>query len=174
MIRARPESLWVVEHNTEEPMTATAASIESHHPDRTRPATDRARAAIPSRRAAWAGRILSGLALLFLAFDAAIKLLQLGPAVEGTLRLGYPVEVIPVLGILQLACLALYIVPRTAIVGAILWTGYLGGAVATHVRVGDPLASHVLFPIYVAAFLWLGLWLRDGALRALLPTRAPR
>ena len=72
------------------------------------------------------------------------------------------------LGILQLVLLALYLVPRTALLGAVLWTGYLGGAVATHVRVGNPLVSHVLFPVYVAALLWGGLWLRDRRTRALL------
>ena len=78
----------------------------------------------------------------------------------------------PGLGLLQLALLALYLAPRTSILGAVLWTGYLGGAVATHVRVGSPLATHILFPIYVAALLWLGLWLRDARVRALVPLRA--
>jgi hypothetical protein len=73
---------------------------------------------------------------------------------------------------LQLACLVLYLVPRTSVLGAVLWTGYLGGAVATHVRVGNPLLSHTLFPIYVAALLWGGLWLRDQRVRSVLPLRA--
>jgi hypothetical protein len=89
--------------------------------------------------------------------------------VKGTAELGYQVSVIRDLGVLQLVLVALYVYPRTAIVGAILWTGYLGGAVATHVRVGNPLLSHVLFPTYVAAMLWVGLWLRDRRLRALVP-----
>lgn len=116
----------------------------------------------------WTGRVLSGLVVLFLAFDAAMKVARLPLALEGTSQLGYPVSVVPFLGIVQLVCLVLYLVPRTAVLGAILWTGYLGGAIATHVRLANPLFSHVLFPIYVAAFLWGGLWLRDSRVRALL------
>ena len=123
----------------------------------------------PSTRALWGGRILGGLAVLFLAFDAFGKLLQAPQAVEGTTSLGYPASVLVPLGVVQLICLALYLVPRTAILGAILWTGYLGGAIATHVRVGNPLFSHVLFPVYVAAMLWGSLWLRSTALRSLVP-----
>jgi|SRR6185295_16236944 len=124
-----------------------------------------------SRKQLWTGRVLSGLAVLFLAFDATIKLLKLPPAVEGTTQLGYPESVIVALGIVQAVCLILYLMPRTSALGAILWTGYLGGAVATHVRVGNPLFSHVLFPIYVAALLWGGLWLRDRRVRGLLSKR---
>jgi hypothetical protein len=122
----------------------------------------------PSRRAVWAGRILSGIAVLFLAVDAAMKLLRLPGAVDGTTQLGYPAEVIVSIGVVQLVCLVVYLIPRTAVVGAILWTGYLGGAVATHVRVGNPLFGFILFPIYVAALLWGGLWLRDHRVRSLL------
>ena len=85
--------------------------------------------------------------------------------------LGWPVSLAIPLGILLLSCLALYAIPRTAVLGAILLTGYLGGAVATHVRVADPLFSHVLFPVYVGAMLWGGLYLRDARLRALIPFR---
>src|SRR5215813_11676371 len=109
-----------------------------------------------SKRRLWAGRILSGLAVAFLAFDCTIKLLQLTPAVESTV---------------QLVCLALYLIPRTAVLGAILWTGYLGGAIATHVRLGNPLFTHVLFPIYLAILIWGGLYLRDDRLRAIFPLR---
>jgi hypothetical protein len=119
----------------------------------------------------WSGRTLSALAVLFLLFDATIKLLQLPVAVEGTKKLGYPANVVFILGVIQLVCLIVYLVPRTAVLGAILWTGYLGGAVATHVRVADPLFSHILFPTYVAALLWGGLWLREPRLRALVPVR---
>jgi hypothetical protein len=115
---------------------------------------------------------LSGLAVLFLLSDAVFKVLQLPAAVEGTGQLGYPTSVILPLGIIQLVCLALYLIPRTSVLGAILWTGYLGGAVATHVRIGHPLFSHILFPTYVAALLWGGLWLRDPRVRAVLPFRA--
>jgi hypothetical protein len=117
----------------------------------------------------WTGRALSGLAVLFLTLDAAMKLLRVPAAVEGTAQLGYSADVVLPLGIIQAGCLALLLLPRTAVLGAILWTGYLGGAVATHVRLDNPLFSHVLAPVYVAMFIWGGLWLRDARLRALLP-----
>lgn len=123
----------------------------------------------PSRKARWSGRTLSGLAVLFLLADALMKVLELPVAVQGTQQVGYPQSVVFGLGVVQLACLAAYLVPRTSVLGAVLWTGYLGGAVATHVRIGDPLLTHVLVPVYVALFLWGGLWLRDARLRALLP-----
>jgi len=121
-----------------------------------------------SRKAIWTGRILSGLAALFLTFDAAMKVLALPAAVEGTTQLGYPTSTLLSIGILQLVCLVVYLIPRTALIGAVLWTGYLGGAIATHVRVGSPLFTHTLFPIYVAVLLWAGLWLRDRRVGALL------
>ena len=86
-------------------------------------------------------------------------------------QLGYPVSLALGIGAVELACLVLYVIPRTSVLGAILLTGYLGGAVATHVRVGSPLLTHVLFPIYVAALVWGGLFLREGRLRALVPLR---
>jgi hypothetical protein len=128
-------------------------------------------AAGQSKKAVRTGQILSGIAVLFLTFDAATKVLALPVAVEATRQLGYPANTVVGIGILQLICLALYLFPRTAVVGAILWTGYLGGAVATHVRVGSPLFSHTLFPIYVAALLWAGVWLRDARVAAMLNPR---
>ena len=128
----------------------------------------------PSQLSKISGRLLSALAIVFLLFDATIKVLQLPVAIDATKQLGYPSNIVLTLGMIQLICLALYLIPRTAIFGAILWTGYLGGAVATHVRVGNPLATHILFPIYVAALLWGGLWLRDQRLRELLPLRSAR
>ena len=119
----------------------------------------------------WAARIMSGLPALFLLVDAVGKLVRPAPVVEGTLQLGYPESVILGLGIVLLACTVLYIIPRTAILGAILLTGYLGGAVATHVRVGSPLFSHILFPVYLGVLIWGGLYLRDERLRALFPLR---
>jgi hypothetical protein len=119
----------------------------------------------------WSGRVLSALAVLFLLFDVTLHLLRPSFVIEGTKQVGFPVDVILPLGIIQLVCLILYVIPRTAVLGAILWTGYLGGAVATHVRVADPLFSHILFPTYVAALLWGGLWLREQRLRALVPVR---
>jgi hypothetical protein len=114
------------------------------------------------------GRILTGIAVAFLLWDSVIKLLVLEPVREGLARLGYPVNVALGIGIVELVCLVVYLVPRTAIPGAVLLTGFLGGAVATHVRVGDPLFTHVLFPIYVATLLWGGLYLRDARLRAVV------
>jgi hypothetical protein len=102
-----------------------------------------------------------------------MKLLRVPEAIKGTVQIGYPPGVVFPLGLVTLACLILYLVPRTAILGALLWTAYLGGAVASHVRVGDPLFSHVLAPVYVAILLWLPLWLRDARLRALVPLRSP-
>ena len=93
------------------------------------------------------------------------------PVIDGTLQLGYPRDSVFSLGLVLLSCVLAYAVPRTSVLGALLLTGYLGGAVATHVRVANPLFSHVLFPTYVAAFLWGGLILRDARLRVLLPIR---
>ncbi|WP_243318450.1 DoxX family protein [Geothrix paludis] len=119
----------------------------------------------------WTGRILSALPVLLLAFDGVAKMMRLPPVLEGCAKLGYSENVAGPLGITLLACVVLYAVPRTSVLGAILLTGYLGGAVATHVRVGDPLFSHILFPTYVAALVWGGLYLREARLGALLPLR---
>lgn len=119
----------------------------------------------------WGGRVLSALAILFLLFDSVIKVLKVDVAVEGTVQLGYPEGVVVGIGIIELVCLALYVIPRTSVLGAILFTGYLGGAIATHVRIGSPLFTHTLFPIYVAALIWGGLILREDRLRALIPLR---
>ena len=125
-----------------------------------------------STKSRWAGRILTGIAVLFLTFDLAMKLAGAKEAVDGTVKLGWQPHHLPILGGLQLVCLVLYLIPRTAPLGAVLWTGYLGGAVATHLRVDDPLFSHTLFPVYVAALIWGGLYLRDARVReALRPAR---
>jgi hypothetical protein len=121
-------------------------------------------------RAQWTGRILSGLVVVFLAFDLALKLLQLPQAVEATAKMGFPDGTLPALGVVQLICLIAYLVPRTAILGAVLWTGYLGGAIATHLHTGGPLFNYV-FPFLVAALLWGGLWLRDRRLRGVFAAR---
>ena len=126
-----------------------------------------------SKAAVWTGRVLGGLAAAFLVFDSIGKLLRVQPVIDGTVGLGYPVGVIIPLGVTLLTCVLVYLVPRTAVLGALLLTGYLGGAVATHVRVGNPLLTHTLFPTYVAALLWGGLMLRDRRLRAFLPFRRP-
>ena len=118
-----------------------------------------------------AGTIMTVLVVLFLVFDTVIKVLKLGPAVEGTVALGYPETAVRAIGLVELLCLAAYLAPPTAVLGAVLLTGYLGGAIATHVRVGSPLLTHTLFPVYIAALLWGGLYLREGRLRMLLPVR---
>ena len=119
----------------------------------------------------WLGRTITALPILFLLFDSTIKLLNIPAVSESFKALGYQRNLALQLGILELLLIVIYLFPRTAILGAVLWTGYLGGAIATHLRLGHPLLSHTLFPIYVAAPLWLGLWLRDARLRA---TFAPR
>ena len=129
-------------------------------------------AARPGRGARWAGRIMSGLVVAFLLFDSIVKLAQIDAVVKGTAELGYPIATILPIGLILLACVVCYLVPRTAILGAVLLTGYLGGAIATHVRVSHPLFSHTLFPIYVAALIWGGLYLRDLRTRALLARRS--
>jgi DoxX-like family len=111
-------------------------------------------------------------AALFLAFDTILKVLRLDVAVEGTTSIGYPADTVLLIGTIELVCLVLYLVPRTAVLGALLMTGYLGGAVATHVRISSPLLTHTFFPIYVACLLWAGLYLRDPRLRALVPLRS--
>ena len=128
--------------------------------------------AIPvANKLSWAGYIVSALPALFLLLDALGKLFKPEPVVTGTLDLGYQESVIVPLGVLLLVCTVLYIIPRTSVLGAVLLTGYLGGAVATHVRLSNPLFTHQLFPVYLGALLWLGLYLRDARLRSLLPFR---
>jgi len=119
----------------------------------------------------WVGRILSALAILFLSFDTIVKVLRLPVAIEGTTQLGYPESTVFVIGIIQLVCLVLYVIPQTSVFGAILFTGYLGGAIATHLRIGSPLFTHILFPIYVALLIWGGLYAREPRLRAMVPIR---
>jgi hypothetical protein len=123
-----------------------------------------------SKKRLWAGRIMSGLPAVFLLVDGVAKLVKPVPVVEGTIKLGYSESVILPLGIVLLASTIIYVIPRTAVLGAILLTGYLGGAVATHVRVGDPLFP-VLFPVILGVLIWGGLYLRDERLRALIPLR---
>lgn len=124
-----------------------------------------------SRRRSWTGRALSGLAILFLAWDSAIKLLRHPLAIEATTALGYPEQTVAIIGIIELACLLLYVIPHTAILGAVLWTGYFGGAIATHLRLDNPLFSHTLFPFYIAVLLWGGLALRDPRVLGLLGSK---
>jgi hypothetical protein len=118
-----------------------------------------------------AGAILTGLAILFPLFDSAGKLLRVDPVVRGTMELGYPESAVRTIGLILLPCVILYAIPRTAVLGAILLTGFLGGAVATQLRVGNPLFTHVLFPIYLAALIWGGVFLREERLRSVVPLR---
>ncbi|MFT3837695.1 MAG: DoxX family protein [Myxococcaceae bacterium] len=120
-----------------------------------------------SNKQKWAGRILSGLPVAFLILDAGWKFVVTPQVVEASAKMGWPIAVNPYLGAVLLACVALYVFPRTAALGAVLLTGYLGGAVAVHVRVADPLFSHTLFPIYFGVMLWGGLFLRDARVRRL-------
>lgn len=122
-----------------------------------------------SRPVLWSGRVLGGFAAGMLVLDSVGKLLEVEAVVKTTVELGYPPDVVFGLGVVLLVCVLAYLVPRTSILGAVLLTGYLGGAIATHVRVGNPLFTHTLFPAYVAALLWGSLMLRDPRLRALAP-----
>lgn len=124
----------------------------------------------PSKFALWTGRIVSALPALFLLIDGIMKLFKPAVVVEATVKLGYPESAIIGIGIVLLACTTVYLISRTAVLGAILLTGYLGGAVATHVRVGDPLFS-IIFPVILGAMLWLGLYLRNERLRKLVPVQ---
>jgi hypothetical protein len=125
-----------------------------------------------SRGAVWTGRGLSTVAVLFLLFDSIGKLLEVAPVMAGSAALGYPAGTVFTIGVILLVCVVAYLIPSTSVLGAVLLTGYLGGAIASHVRVGNPLLTHTLFPIYVALFVWGGLYLRDPALRGFLPLRS--
>ncbi len=118
-----------------------------------------------------AGLVLTGAIGLFLLFDAVIHLLRLPVVTDSFAALGYPIGVARGLGLLELVCVALYLLPRTSVLGAVLLTGYLGGAMSAQLRVDAPLVSAQLFPVYVGIALWAGLFLRDVRLRRLLPLR---
>jgi hypothetical protein len=128
-----------------------------------------------STTSVWIGRVLSGLLIVFLVFDGAIKLVPLQVVTDTMIELGYSgsVDQARLLGVLTLLCTVLYAIPRTSILGAILLTGYLGGAMATHLRIGNPLFTHLLFGLYLGVMAWGGLYLRDPRLRALIPFRSP-
>lgn len=130
----------------------------------------RSQSGLTSKKVIWSGRIMSAVPALFL---LVVGIMKLKPAfvVEATLQLGYAERVIPGFGIVLLICTVVYLICRTAVLGAILLTGYLGGAVAAHVRAGDSLFT-IIFPVILAATLWGGLYLRDKQLRALVPWRS--
>jgi hypothetical protein len=123
----------------------------------------------PSKTRLYTGYTFTALALLFLLMDACIKFTTNPHVVEAQTQLGFPMQLIPGIGVLALVCLALYAIPATSVLGALLLTGYLGGAIALHLRVDNPLFTHTLFPIYIALFLWGGIWLRYRSLRELFP-----
>jgi hypothetical protein len=143
--------------STEHPLETTTPMTTTNHPS-------------ISSKQLWASRVLSGLAALFLLVDGGMKLFKPPVVVEATMKLGYPESAIVGIGIALLAGTLLYLIPRTAILGAVLLTGYLGGAVATNVRVGAPVFN-IVFPMIFIALLWGGLWLRDLCVRELLPLR---
>jgi hypothetical protein len=124
-----------------------------------------------SRKMIWTGRILAGLATVFLLFDAVIHVLRPAPVVEAFARLHLPLNLAVELGIIELVCIALYVIPQTAILGAVLLTGYLGGAVAIQMTTSNSLFGEILFPVYVGIMLWAGIYLRDARLRSMFPWR---
>jgi hypothetical protein len=125
----------------------------------------------PSAKATWTGRAMSALVIAFLLFDGAIKMVPLDIVITTSEQLGIPGELARLLGTLTLLSTILYMIPQTSVLGAILLTGYLGGAIAIHVRIGSPLFSHTLFGVYLGLLVWGGLYLRDERVRALIPFR---
>jgi hypothetical protein len=128
-----------------------------------------------TKAALWTGRALSGLVILFLTVDGAIKLVPIQPVIDSLRELGYPTSVsfARFIGVVTLVGAALYAWPRTSLLGAVLLTGLMGGAIATHLRLDHPLFSHTLFGVYLGLLLWAGLWLRDEHLRRLMPLSRP-
>jgi len=122
-----------------------------------------------SKSKLWTSYVMSGLVILFMLFDSIMKFVKPPEAIEGTLALGYKEEHLPIIGTLGLLSTLLYVFPRTTVLGAILLTGYFGGAVATHIRLNNPLFTHVLFTVYFGILIWGGLWLRNSKLRELFP-----
>ncbi|HZV36667.1 MAG TPA: DoxX family protein [Verrucomicrobiae bacterium] len=121
----------------------------------------------------WTGRVLSGLSALFLLMDGVMKLVKPAPVLEATTRLGFPEHALTAIGVVLIVSTILYLIPRTAVLGAILLTGFLGGAVATHVRAGSP-AFETLFPVIFGVLIWGGLFLKDASLRALFTSMPNR
>ena len=147
-------------------MSATLLRPTSYEPARS--STTSRPSLLPSRRSAIAGRVLTGIVALLLTLDAGIKLVGAKAAVEGSAQLGFTPQQVFVIGIIAAVCLVLYLIPRTAPIGAVLWTGYFGGALVTHFRLGNPLFTHILPPIYVSILIWGSLYLRDPRVRAVV------
>ena len=118
------------------------------------------------------GQVMSALVVVFMVFDASVHIMRIPPVVDAFAQLGYPLSVAVPLGVLELVCTALYLIPATSVLGGILLSAYLGGAVATQVRVTAPVFP-VLFPVMLGALMWIGLYLRDSRVRALIPSLAP-
>jgi len=127
-----------------------------------------------SRKSLWTGRIISGIAVLFMLFDSITKLLKVDAVVKASAQLGYSGTALSAIGAILLVCVVVYVIPRTSILGAVLITGYLGGAVATNLRVGTPLFSNVLFPVYFGVLVWAGLYLREQRVRSFFSLRATK
>ena len=119
----------------------------------------------------WTGRIVLNLPVLFLTVDAVVKLLRTGPVLDSFNELGYPQNLALAIGLIAAVCLLVLLIPRTSILGLVLLTGYLGGAVATHLRIGNPLVSHILFPVYIGILVWAGMALIDSRIVRLVAGR---
>lgn len=126
-----------------------------------------------SKTKRWISYVMSGLVILFMLLDSIMKFVKPIEVIEGTLALGFTEQHLPIIGALGLISTMLYIFPRTSILGAILLTAYFGGAVATHVRLNNPLFTHTLFTVYFGILIWGGLWLRNIKLQELLPLHQP-
>jgi len=126
----------------------------------------------PSKTQKWTGYALSTVVVLFLLMDSVMKLLKLPVVLDASVKLGFSASFIFTIGVILLLCVILYVIPQTSVLGAILLTGYLGGAVCTHLRLGNPLFGYILFPTYLGAMIWLGLYLREPRLRILVPFRS--
>ncbi|HUA01708.1 MAG TPA: DoxX family protein [Candidatus Aquilonibacter sp.] len=130
-----------------------------------------ARSAPASKAALWSGRVISGLVVLFMVFDGVTKVMKVQQVIDATIRIGFPLSTIVGIGITLLVCVTLYVIPRTSILGAILLTGYFGGATAANIRAQSPLFN-TAFAVGFGVLTWLGLYLRDRQLRALVPVRS--
>jgi len=126
---------------------------------------------VSSKMSLWTGRILTGLAVLFMLFDSVTKLMKVDAVVKASAQMGFSGAALTAIGAILLVCVVVYIIPRTSILGAVLITGYLGGAVATNMRIGAPLLSNVLFPVYFGVLVWAGLYLREQRVRSLFSFR---
>ncbi len=122
-----------------------------------------------SKAKVWTSRVLSGIAVLFMLFDSTIHLMAIPPVVEAFNQLGFSINLAVPIAIIEIVCVILYLVPQTSVFGVVLLTGYLGGAVAANLRIGTPLFSNVLFPVYIGILAWGGLFLRNARLRELFP-----